>query len=64
MEMNNTKAKLNEAVNALAKIDRPAAVAILAKFGVLTTASLPTELWQPVLEAFEEARSKIAEGAP
>jgi hypothetical protein len=58
-----TKAKLNAAVMALAKLDRPAAVAILARFDALNTVKLKPELWQAVFEACEEARAKIA-GTP
>jgi hypothetical protein len=54
------KRQLDESVRALAKVDRPAAVAILAKFGVLTTAELQPEAWRPVYGACEEARAKIA----
>jgi hypothetical protein len=55
-----SKPQLNEAVTALAKIDRPAAVAILERYGVLNTATLPPEKWRAVFEACEEARAKIA----
>jgi hypothetical protein len=54
-----SKQQLNEAVTALAKLDRPAAVDILAKFGVLNTAELLPEAWPAVFEACE-ARAKIA----
>ena len=50
--MSVTKQHLDDAVRALvAKLGRPAAVAILAKFGVLTTAELKPEQWQAVFEA-------------
>jgi len=62
MDMNPasiSKRQLNEAVTALAKLDRPAAVEILARFNVLNTAELQPEAWRAVFEACEEARSKI-----
>jgi hypothetical protein len=54
-----TKAKLNETVKALAKLDRPAAAAILARFGVLTTASLKEEDIAATHAAFVEALKKM-----
>ncbi len=54
------KRQLNEAIMALANLNRPAAVAILAKFGVLNTAELQPEAWRAVFDACEEARAKIA----
>jgi hypothetical protein len=56
-----TKKQLNDTVVALARLDRPAAVAILADVGdgALNTVKLKPELWQPVFEACEAARKKI-----
>jgi hypothetical protein len=54
-----SKQKLNEAVTALAKLDRPAAVEILERYGVLNTVVLPPEKWRPVFEACEEALKKF-----
>jgi len=59
-----SKQQLNEAVTALAKLDRSEAVTILARFNVLTTAELKPEAWRAVFEACEEARSKIDANAP
>ena len=54
--MSISKTELNDAIK---KIDRPAAVAILARYGVLNTVVLPLEYWQAVFDACEEAR-KVA----
>lgn len=59
-----TKEKLNAAVKQLVKLNRPAAVEVLARFGVTTTAELQPEAWQDVFEACEEALKKVADGAP
>lgn len=54
-----SKDKLNKAVLAVAGVDRDAAIALLAKFGVSNTATLPVEKYQAVFDAFEEAKAKI-----
>jgi hypothetical protein len=61
-----TKQQLDDAVRALvAKLGRPTAVELLARFGVLTTASLKPETWQAVFEACEDAVKKFnASAAP
>lgn len=56
-----TKPQLNGAIKAL---PRPVALAILDKFGVLTTADLKSEQWQAAYDACQEARSKIASTTP
>jgi hypothetical protein len=55
-----TKHLLDDAVRALAKKDRPATVALLAKFGALTTPELPPEQWQAVYEACVEALAALS----
>jgi hypothetical protein len=60
MSASISKRQLNEAVRELAQVDRPAAVAILARFKALNTVKLPPEAWRPVFDACEEARAKIA----
>jgi hypothetical protein len=59
-----TRDELNAAVKALAKLDRPAAVAILARYGALTTPQIKHEdvlsVTAAFVEACEEARAKIA----
>ena len=59
-----TKAKLNEAVRALAQVDRPAAVAILARFNALNTVKLPPEKWRPVFDEITEALKKFNASTP
>jgi hypothetical protein len=54
-----TKQQLNDAVRALARKNRPAAVAILARFDVLTAAVLPPEHWQAVHDTCMEALAKL-----
>ena len=53
-----TKQQLNDAARALVRKDRPAAVAILAGYDVLTAAVLPPEHWQAVHVACTEALAK------
>jgi len=60
MTVSISKQQLNDAVKQLARIDRPAAVAVLDRFGVLTTAELLPDAWPAVLAACEDARAKIA----
>lgn len=57
------RAELNAAVKALAKMDRPAAVAILARYDVLTTAELKPEDIPAAHAAFVEALNKF-DGVP
>jgi hypothetical protein len=64
MEMNISKQQLNAAVQALAKLDRPAAVAILARFDALNTVKLQPEAWRAVFEACEEALKKFGASTP
>lgn len=54
-----SKDKLNKAVLAVAGVDRQAAIAILNKFGVVNTATLPTEKYQAVFDEFEEFKAKM-----
>jgi hypothetical protein len=58
-----TKQELDAAVKALAKKHRSTAVAILERFGVLTTASLKPEDIAPAHTALVEALARL-EGAP
>jgi hypothetical protein len=50
-----TRQELNSAVTTLAKHSRKKAEEILANFGVMNTAVLPTEKWQAVFDATAEA---------
>lgn len=59
MSTSISKQQLNAAVKALAKLDRPAAVDILARFGAINTVELKTELWQAVFESCEAALKKF-----
>jgi hypothetical protein len=59
MSAQTTMQQLNATVQKLAKKDRPAAVALLAEFGVSTTPQLPADQYQAALDAFEEALSKL-----
>jgi hypothetical protein len=54
-----SKEKLNKAVLAVAGVNREAAIAILAKFGVANTATLPVEKYQEVYDAFEEKKAQL-----
>jgi hypothetical protein len=54
-----SKEALNKAVTKLAGINRDAAIAILAKFGTRTTATLPVDQYQEVFDAFEEEQAKF-----
>jgi hypothetical protein len=57
------KAELHAAVKALAAKDRPVAVAILARYGVLTTPQIKPEDIPAVTAVFLEALKKF-DGAP
>jgi hypothetical protein len=59
-----TKEKLNEAVKAMGRVDRPQAVKILARFDVLTTAELKPESIPAVHAAFIEALKKSDASTP
>lgn len=54
-----TRDQLNKAVLAVAGVNREAAIAILGKFGVANTATLPVEKYQEVLDAFEEKKAQL-----
>lgn len=54
-----SKEKLNKAVLAVAGVNREAAIAILNKFGVTNTATLPAEKYQAVFDEFEEYKAKL-----
>lgn len=54
-----SKEKLNKAVLAVAGTNREAAIAILGKFGVTNTATLPVEKYQAVFDEFEEYKAKL-----
>jgi hypothetical protein len=61
MEMNISKQQLNKAVTALAKLDRPAAVAILARFNASNTVELKHEDVPAAHAAFLEALKKFGD---
>jgi hypothetical protein len=63
MSTSISKQQLNEAVKALAAKDRPAAVAILARYGALTAPELRPEDIPAAHAAFVEALKKF-DGAP
>jgi hypothetical protein len=54
-----SKETLNKAVTKLAGINRDAAIALLAKFGTRTTATLDPAQYQAVFDAFEEEQAKF-----
>ena len=54
-----SKETLNKAVTKLAGINRDAAIAILAKFGTRTTATLNPDQYQAVFDAFEEEQARF-----
>jgi hypothetical protein len=58
-----TRDRLNAAVKALAAKDRPVAVAILARYGALTTPQIKPEEVPAVHAEFVEALAKL-DGAP
>jgi hypothetical protein len=57
--MSITRHELNNAVQALAKTDRPAAVLVLAKFGAMNTVEISPEAWQAVYDECTEAVAKL-----
>jgi hypothetical protein len=59
-----TKQQLNETVKQLAAVDRPAAAAVLAKFGVENTVKLKPEDFPAVHVELVEALAKKFDGAP
>lgn len=59
-----TKQQLNVVVRALAAKDRPAAVEILARFGVENTVKLKPEHIAEAHAAFEEALKKFDASTP
>jgi hypothetical protein len=54
-----TKDQLNKAVLAVASKSREAAVEILARFGAANTATLATDKYQAVFDAFEEKKAQL-----
>ena len=54
-----TLKQVNDAVLAVAKKNRDAAVAVLARFKLANTVGLAPELYQPVFDAFEEELAKL-----
>jgi hypothetical protein len=67
MAVNQTtcdRVELNAAVQALAVRDRPAAVAIFAKFGALCTPEIKSEDIPAVHAAFVEALKKFDASTP
>jgi hypothetical protein len=58
-----TRAELNEAVKELAARDRRRAVAVLARFNVMTTPQLQLDDIQAVYDACTEELAKLDAGA-
>lgn len=54
-----SKDQLNKAVLAVAGVARERAIAILGKYGVTNTATLPAEKYQAVFDDFEEEKAKL-----